>query len=92
MQEDRERYAEGEPRHHTIERRGTSSDVGDRLREDASKTEAPRAEASFETTAWVSGRPIAAYDEHHERGAEEAWRGQGPARKVNVGRVGSGLK
>lgn len=56
------------------------------MRGDASEAEDPRFEAPFETPTGL----IMVYDEHHERGAEEAWRGRGPARKVNVGRAGSG--
>ena len=73
MREDRERYAESDPRHHTIKIRGMLSDVRDHLREDVSKVEDPRAEALFETTAEVLGGLITAY-EHYEHGAEEAWR------------------
>jgi len=73
MREDRERYAESDPRHHTIKIRGMLSEVRDHLREDVSKVEDPRAEALFETTAEVLGGLITAY-EHYERGAEEAWR------------------
>lgn len=70
VSEDRERYAEGDPRHHPIKIRGMLADVRDHLREDVSKVEDPRAEALFETTAEVLGGLITAY----ERGAEEAWR------------------
>jgi hypothetical protein len=73
MREDRERYAESDPRHHTIKIRGMLSDVRDHLRHDVSKVEDPRAEALFETTAEVLGGLITAY-EHYEHGAEEAWR------------------
>jgi len=55
MREDRERYAESDPRHHTIKIRGMLSEVRDHLREDVSKVEDPRAEALFETTAEVLG-------------------------------------
>jgi hypothetical protein len=72
MHEDQERYAESDPRHHTIKIRGMLSDIRDHLREDVSKVEDPRAEALFETTAEVLGGLITAY-EHYERGAEEAW-------------------
>jgi hypothetical protein len=73
MREDRELYAESDPRHHTIKIRGMLSDIRDHRRQDVSKVEDPRAEALFETTAEVLGGLITAY-EHYERGAEEAWR------------------
>jgi hypothetical protein len=73
VREDRERYAESDPRHHTIKIRGMLSDVREHLRQDVSKVEDPRAEALFETTAEVLGGLITAY-EHYERGAEAAWR------------------
>jgi len=73
MQEDRERYAESDPRHHTIKIRGMLADLREHLREDVGKVDDPRAEALFETTAEVLGGLITAY-EHYERGAEEAWR------------------
>jgi hypothetical protein len=78
VRENRERYAESDPHHHTIKIRGMLSEVRDHLRQghlrqDVSKVEDPRAEALFETTAEVLGGLITAY-EHYERGAEEAWR------------------
>ncbi|HSK85782.1 MAG TPA: hypothetical protein VK902_20615 [Rubrobacter sp.] len=73
MREDQERYAESDPRHHTIKIRGMLSDVRDHLRQDVSKVEDPRALALFETTSEDPGGLITAY-EHYERGAEEAWR------------------
>jgi hypothetical protein len=73
VRDDRERYAESDPRHHTIKIRGMLSDVRDHLRQDVRKVEDPRAEALFETTAEVLGGLITAY-EHYEHGAEEAWR------------------
>jgi hypothetical protein len=85
MPEDRERYAEDDPRHHTIKIRGMLGDLRDHLREDVSKVEDPRAEALFETTAEVLGGLIIAY-EHYERGAEEAWRDQGPAKQTLLSR------
>src|SRR5215217_9651579 len=60
MHEDRERYAESDPPHHTIKIRGMLSDIRDHLREDVSKVEEPRAEALFETTAEVLGGLITA--------------------------------
>lgn len=70
--QDREQYAENDPRHHTIKIKDMLSDVRDHLREDIGKVEDPRAQALFETTAEVLGGLITAY-EHYERGSEEAW-------------------
>ena len=50
MEENRERFAEDDPRHHTKRIRDILSEVRDHLREDIGKINEPRAEALFETT------------------------------------------
>jgi hypothetical protein len=45
MEENRERFAEDDPRHHTIRIRDMLSEVRDHLREDIGKINEPRAEA-----------------------------------------------
>jgi hypothetical protein len=47
MKENREQFAEGDPRHHTIKIREMLSEVRDHLREDIAKINEPRAEALF---------------------------------------------
>ena len=73
QEEDREQYAEEDPRRHTIRIKGMLTDTISHLREDVSKVDDPRAEALFETTAEVLQGLVTAY-EHYEQGAEEAWR------------------
>jgi hypothetical protein len=73
MREERERYAESDPRHHKIKIKDMLSDVRGHLPEDISKVEDPRAEAVVSTTAEVLGGLIPAY-EHYEPGAEDTWR------------------
>jgi hypothetical protein len=73
MQENRERFAEDDPRHHTIRDRAMLSEVRDHLREDIAKINDPRAEALFETTAETLGGLITAFEDY-KRGQEEAWR------------------
>jgi hypothetical protein len=73
MEENRERFAEDDPRHHTIKIRGMLSDIRDHLREDIGKINEPRAEALFETTAETLDGLITAFEDY-ERGQEEAWR------------------
>lgn len=73
MQENRERFAEDHPRHHTIRIRDMLSEVRDHLREDIAKINEPRAEALFETTAETLDGLITAFEDY-ERGHEEAWR------------------
>ena len=51
MEENCERFAEDDPRHHTIRIRDMLNEVRDHLREDIGKINEPRAEALFETTA-----------------------------------------
>jgi hypothetical protein len=51
VEENRERFAEDDPRHHTKRIRDILSEVRDHLREDIGKINEPRAEALFETTA-----------------------------------------
>ena len=51
MEENRERFAEDDPRHHTIRIRDMLSEVRDYLREDIGKINEPRTEALFKTTA-----------------------------------------
>lgn len=72
--EDRERYPENDPRHHTIKIRGMLSDAMHHVREDVGKIEDPRGQALFETTAEVLGGLIKAYEDYESR-SEEAWRG-----------------
>ena len=72
--EDRERYAENDPRHHTIRIKGMLSDTMNHAREDVGKIDDPRGQALFETTAEVLSGLVKAY-EHYENRSEEAWRG-----------------
>jgi hypothetical protein len=72
MQEDREQFAEDDPRHHTVKIRDMLSDVRDHIREDIGKIEEPRAEALFETAAETLDGLITAFEDY-ERGEEEAW-------------------
>jgi hypothetical protein len=74
MEENRERFAEDDPRHHTTRIRDMLSKLRDHLREDIAKMDEPRAEALFETTAETLDGLISA-SEDYERGQEEAWRG-----------------
>jgi hypothetical protein len=73
MEENCERFAEDDPRHHTIRIRDMLSEVRDHLREGIGKMNKPRAEALFETTAETLDRLITAFEDY-ERGQEEAWR------------------
>jgi hypothetical protein len=73
MEEHRERFAEDDPRHHTIRISDMLREVRDHLREDIGKINEPRAEALFETTAETPDGLIAAFGDY-ERGQEEAWR------------------
>jgi hypothetical protein len=73
MEENCERFAEDDPRHHTIKIRGMLSEVRDHLREDIGKINEPRAEALFETSAETLDGLITAFEDY-ERGQEEAWR------------------
>lgn len=73
MEENRERYAENAPRHHTIKIRAMLGGVRDHIREDIGKIDEPRAEALFETTAETLNGLITAFEDY-ERGEEEAWR------------------
>jgi uncharacterized membrane protein len=61
------------PAHHTIRIRDMLSEVRDHLREDIAKTNEPRAEALFETTAETLDGLVTAFEDY-ERGQEEAWR------------------
>ena len=74
MEENRERFAEDDPRHHTTRIRDMLSELRDHLREDIAKINEPRAEALFETTAETLDGLISAFEDY-ERGQEEAWRG-----------------
>jgi hypothetical protein len=74
MEENRERFAEDDPRHHTTRIRDMLSKLRDHLREDIAKINEPRAEALFETTAETLDGLISAFEDY-ERGQEEAWRG-----------------
>ena len=74
MEENRERFAEDDPRHHTTRIRDMLSELRDHLREDIAKINEPRAEALFETTAETLDGLITAFEDY-ERGQEEAWRG-----------------
>ena len=74
MEENRERFAEDDPRHHTTRIRDMLSELRDHLREDIAKIDEPRAEALFETTAETLDGLISAFEDY-ERGQEEAWRG-----------------
>ena len=73
MEENRERFAEDDPRRHTIRIRDMLSEVRDHLREDIAEINEPRAEALFETTAETLDGLITAFEDY-ERGQEEAWR------------------
>jgi hypothetical protein len=73
MEVNRERFAEDDPRHHTIRIREMLGEVRDHLREDIAKINEPRAEALFETTAETLDGLITAFEDY-ERGQEEAWR------------------
>ena len=53
--ENRQRYSESDPHHHTVKIRDMPSEVGEHLRADISKVDDPGAEALFETTAEVLG-------------------------------------
>ena len=74
MEENRERFAEDDPRHHTTRIRDMLSELRDHLREDIAKINEPRAEALFETTAETLEGLISAFEDY-ERGQEEARRG-----------------
>ena len=74
MEENRERFAEDDPRHHTTRIRDMLSELREHLREDIAKINEPRAEALFETTAETLDGLISAFEDY-ERGQEEAWRG-----------------
>jgi hypothetical protein len=72
MEENRERFAEDDPRHHTIRIRDMLiSEVRDHLREEIAKINEPRAEALFETTAETLDGLITAFEDY-ESGQEEA--------------------
>jgi chromosome segregation ATPase len=73
VEENRERFPEDDPRHHTKRIRDMLSEARDHLREDIGKINEPRAEALFETTAETLDRLITAFEDY-ERGQEEAWR------------------
>jgi chromosome segregation ATPase len=73
VEENRERFAEDDPRHHTKRIRDMLSEVRDHLREDIGKINEPRAEALFETTAETLDGLITAFEDY-ERGREKAWR------------------
>ena len=73
MEENRERFAEDDPRHQTKRIRDMLSEVRGHLREDIGKINEPRAEALFETTAETMDGLITAFEDY-ERGQEEAWR------------------
>ena len=70
---ERERYAEDDPRHHTIKIRGMLNDVIEHVREDVGKISDPRVQALFETTAEVLGGLVRAYEDCETR-SEETWR------------------
>ena len=70
---ERERYAEDDPRHHTIKIRGMLNDVIEHVREDVGKISDPRVQALFETTAEVLGGLVRAYEDCETR-LEETWR------------------
>jgi hypothetical protein len=61
---ERERYAEDDPRHHTIEIRGMLNDAIEHLREDVGTISDPRGRALFETTAEVLGGPVRACEDY----------------------------
>ena len=73
MEENRDRFAEDDPRHHTIKIRDMLSDIREHLREDIGKINEPRAEALFETAAETLDGLITAFEDY-ERGQEQAWR------------------
>jgi hypothetical protein len=73
MREERERFAESDPRLHKIKIKNMLSDVRGHLPEDVSKVEDPRVEAVVEITAEVLGGLITAH-EYYEPGAEDPWR------------------
>jgi len=70
---ERERYAEDDPRHHTIEISGMLNDAIEHVREDVSKIED---RALFETTSEVVGGLVRANEDFETR-SEEAWRESG---------------
>jgi hypothetical protein len=60
-------------RHHTTRIRGMLDQIIQHVREDIAKTDDPKAQALFETTAEVLGGLSRAY-EHVEQKLEPAWR------------------
>jgi hypothetical protein len=60
-------------RHHTTKIRGMLDEIIQHVREDIAKTDDPKAQALFETTAEVLGGLSRAY-EHAEQKSEPAWR------------------
>ncbi len=59
-----ERYAEDDPRHHTIKIRGMLNGAIEHVREDVGKLRDPRGQALFETTAEVLGGPVRACEDY----------------------------
>jgi hypothetical protein len=66
------KYAENDPRHHTLKIKAMLRDSMQHMREDVTKVDDPKARALFETSAEVLGGLITAYD-HFEQRSEAAW-------------------
>jgi hypothetical protein len=71
--QDRQHYAESDPRHLTRKIKGMLTDTATHLQEDIGKVADPRAQALFETTREVLNGLVKAYDDF-ERKDEHAWR------------------
>jgi hypothetical protein len=71
--QDRQQYAESDPRHHTMKIKGMLTATATHLQEDIGKVADPRAQALFETTREVLNGLVKAYDDF-ERKDEQAWR------------------
>jgi hypothetical protein len=67
------KYAESDPRRHTLKIKAMLRDSMLHMREDVTKVDDPKAQALFETSAEVLGGLITAYD-HFEQRSEAAWK------------------
>lgn len=65
-------YNEKDPRHHTAKLKGMLTEVIEHARQDVNKTNDPKAQALFETTAEVLLGLRKAYDDFEQR-IEPAW-------------------
>ena len=70
---DRMKYAESDPRHHTVKIRAMLEEIVRHAREDVGKVTDPKAQALFETTAEVLSGLCQAY-KHAEEKSEAAWK------------------